>query len=224
MRFRFGLVAIMTLFLAAACAPEPQILSDSLLEDESLITEDPCGPPCWRGITPGETSWNDALEIIEEDETLANLETRNNEDTGQVGASWAQEGGDNCCQMFTQDGTTVSLLVAQTTPELTMEAIVEKYGEPEYLVGETVSSEQALVSTYYPDVPMLVYVFAAGESGEITPSNEIVGFAYTTPDLMDLLINTSDLHAWEGYDTLSAYLDSEYEVTPSITLTPVEGE
>ncbi|MFW5709050.1 MAG: hypothetical protein ACOCX5_02400 [Chloroflexota bacterium] len=223
MRVRLILVLISVIFFAAACAPEPQILSDQLLQDESLITEDPCGPPCWRGITPGETSWNDALDIIEQDLALEDLQTRANEETGQIGASWAQVDGDNCCQMFTQDGTTVSLLVAQTTPELTFDQIVDEYGQPSYIIGDTVTSDQALVSVYYPDVPMLIYLFVAGESGEINGSNPVVGFAYMTGDLMELLLSTSELHTWEGYGTFASYIDSEFEVTPSVTLTPADN-
>lgn len=221
MKIRLILVAMMTVFLAAACAPEPQILSDELLDDTSLISDEPCAAPCWRGITPGETSWNDALEIIENDESLSDLDTRTNDDTGQIGATWAQTDGANCCQMFSEDGETVELLVAQTTPDIELAEVIEKYGEPSYLIGETVTSDQALMSVYYPDVPMLVYVFVAGEDGEISEMSEVVGFAYTTPDLMELLLVTSNLYEWSGFDTFVNYIDEDYDVTPSVTITPV---
>ena len=220
MKIRLILAAMTMVLLAAACAPEPQILSDELLDDQSLISEEPCAAPCWRNITPGETSWNDALDIIENDETLSDLDTRTNEDTGQIGATWAQVDGANCCQMFSQDGETVELLVAQTTPDIAFQEVLDKYGEPEYIIGDTVTSDQALVSVYYPDVPMLVYVYAAGEEAEIQGENEVVGFAYTTPDLMELLLVTSDLHIWDGFDTFGSYINSDFEVTPSVTLTP----
>jgi hypothetical protein len=224
MRIRLILLSFSLAVIIAACAPEPQILSDSLLQDTSLVDSDPCGPPCWRGITPGETSWNDALDIIEDDATLDELQTRQDEETNQIGAAWAQVDGDNCCQMFTQDGETVSLLVAQTAPLLTFDEVIEAYGEPQYLIGDAVSSDQALVSMYYTDVPMLVYVFVPGEEAEINETREVVGFAYTTPDLMDLLLQTSDLHEWDGTGTFQSYADSEFEITPSITLTPVDEE
>jgi hypothetical protein len=220
MKIRLILVAMMTVFLAAACAPEPQILSDELLDDTSLISDQPCAAPCWRGITPGETSWNDALEIIENDENLSDLDTRTNDDTGQIGATWAQTDGANCCQMFSEDGETVELLVAQTTPDIELAEVIEKYGEPSYLIGETVTSDQALMSVYYPDVPMLIYVFVAGEDGEISEMSEVVGFAYTTPDLMELLLVTSNLYEWSGFDTFVNYIDEDYDVTPSVTITP----
>lgn len=225
MKIRLILAAIGLIFVAAACAPEVELISDDYLQDTSLISEDPCGAPCWRGITPGETSWNEALNIIEEDETLSDLQTRTDEDTGQIGAAWSQADGNNCCQMFTQDGSTVSLLVAQTAPTYTYADIQEKYGEPSYLIGESVSGDQALVSVYYPDNNFLIYLFVPGEDGEITEASEVIGFAYTSPDVMDLIVQTSSLYEWEGTgQVLSTYLDAEanpYDVTPSITLTPV---
>ncbi|TVR23412.1 MAG: hypothetical protein EA396_04045 [Anaerolineaceae bacterium] len=221
MKIRFILLTSLLTLLVVACAPEVRIVSDDFLRDTSLISDEPCGAPCWRGITPGETRWNDALEIVENDETLTSLQTRSDADTGQIGAAWAQVDGDNCCQMFTQDGETVSLLVTQTTPEVTFGQVVEKFGEPDYLLGEVVSSDQALLSVYYTDVPMLIYLFVEGQNGQIAESNPVVGFAYTTPDLMELVIDTSNLYLWRGFGDFSAFTDGEFDLTPSITLTPI---
>jgi hypothetical protein len=46
---------------------------------------------------------------------------------------------------------------------------------------------------------------------------------YFIAEDMDLLLQTTDLHAWEGYQSYAAYMDSEFEVTPSVTLTPTPG-
>lgn len=230
MKFRLILAAISLVIIAAACAPEPQILSDRFLPDTSFLMvadqgdDTACVAPCWRGITPGETTWNEARDIIEEAEDLTDWQTRTDDETGQIGAAWAPVDGDTCCQMFTQDGSTVSLILTQTTPEATFAEVIEIYGEPAYIIGETVTSDQALVSVYYPDVPMLIYLFVAGEDGAINGSNQVVGFAYMTEELMDLLLVTSDLHEWEGFNTYNAYIESDFEVTPSVTLTPVNGE
>lgn len=223
MRIRVIIAAMILLIVGAACAPEVDLLDDDFLTDTSVVTGDPCEAPCWRGITPGETSWNDALEIIDSDETLEDLQTRSDDETGQIGAAWAQADGRSCCQMFTQDGSTVSLLVAQTAPQLTFSEIIDIYGEPTYLIGETVTSDQALVSVYYPDVPMLIYVFVEGEEDTISLESQVVGFAYTSPDVMSLIEQTSELHAWEGFQTLESYLEGDFEILPSITLTPIGG-
>lgn len=219
MKLRNILLLVGLVFLIAACAPTPQLRSDRLLQDDSFISgEEPCAAPCWRGIIPGETSWNDALTIIGDDTTLASLQTRTDETTKQIGAAWAQKDGDNCCQMFSQDGETVSFIVAQTTPRVRFGEVVEKHGEPSYIIGDTVSSDQALVSVYYPDIPMLIYVFVEGENGQISDRSEVVGFAYLTPELMQELLTTSNLHTWDGYKTFNEYMQSDFELTPVPTV------
>jgi len=215
MKLRNILLLVGLMFLIAACAPTPQLRSDRLLQDDSFVSgEEPCAAPCWRGIIPGETSWNNALTIINDDTTLASLQTRTDETTKQIGAAWAQKDGDNCCQMFSQDGETVSFIVAQTTPRTRFGEVVEKHGEPSYIIGDTVSSDQALVSVYYPDIPMLIYVFVEGENGQISDRSEVVGFAYLTSELMQELLTTSNLHTWDGYKTFNDYMQSDFELTP----------
>ena len=36
------------------------------LVDRSLITGEPCGPPCWQGIIPGETTEEETMTILHE--------------------------------------------------------------------------------------------------------------------------------------------------------------
>ena len=33
-------------------------------------------------------------------------------------------------------------------------------------------------------------------------------------------MQTTELHRWEGYGSYSDYMEGEWEVTPSVTLTP----
>lgn len=221
MRVRLILLASLLTLIITACAPEIRILSDKLLQDTSVITDEPCAAPCWRGITPGETKWNDALAILEADDTLTDLEIRSNADTGQIGAAWSAVNGDKCCQMFTQDGEAVSLIVLSTTPDIKFGQIVEKYGEPEYIIGQVPATNQALASVYYLDVPMMIYIYSEGETGTINEESPVVGFAYTTPELMDLVVDTSNLYNWTGFGVFSDIIGGDFDLTPSITLTPI---
>lgn len=194
---------------------EPQLRNDEYLDDISFLTGEPCAAPCWRGITPGETSWEDAIAIIEDDPTLDNLQQRQGQDTDRVGAAWSKTERDLCCQMFSsEDGQTVELILLQISPQATLNSAIEEFGDPDYLTGNTVSDTQGIVSVIYEDTPMYIYVFVAGAGGEINEDSEIIGFVYLTPELMDELIRTSDLHTWDGYATYRDYMDDEVEVTP----------
>lgn len=212
---------VLVVFLAACSAPE--LRDSNLLQDTSLATGDPCAAPCWRGITPGETSWRDARTILEDDPTIENLQVKTDENSNAAAAEWQQVGGPPCCQAFTEDGQTVSILFLRTAPEVSLGDVIEAHGDPAYAIGSPFSDDQAIVNLIYPAVPMVVYAFVPGITGAVTADSEIIGVLYMTQRDMDLLEQTSSLHLWEGYDDYSAYRgdeDAPFDITPSITLTP----
>ncbi len=217
-------IAVLACLLIAACAPPPELRDETLLDETGLITGDPCEAPCFRGITPGETVWRDALTIIEDDASFENIQSQEDENTDAIGAIWNVRGGPECCQMVAEDGETVNLLFIRTRPNMTLEEVIDVHGDPSYAVGTPVTDDQAIVNLVYPDVPMIVLAFSAGpETGEVSQDSEIIGMLYTTPDDMNLFMQTNSLHAWEGYDSFNTYRsadDAEYEITPSITVTP----
>jgi hypothetical protein len=122
--------------------------------------------------------------------------------------------------MYTEDGDTVSVLFLRVAPSLTVGEVISAQGEPTYLVGSPFSDDQAVMNLIYPEKSLVVYGFVAGTAGELSASSEIVGVLYMTPADMDLLIKTSSLQVWEGYQSYQTYDTSEFEVTPAVTLTP----
>ena len=88
MKLRVLLVLLVVMVAAAACAAPPELRNPSFLNDSSLVDNEPCAAPCWREITPGETSWRDALTILEDDATLSDLKTETNEETGEIAATF----------------------------------------------------------------------------------------------------------------------------------------
>ncbi len=226
MKLRWLLPGLLVLVLfVAACAPVPELRNDKYLHDDSLITGDPCTAPCWRGITPGETSWADALVILEDDTTLEDPQTQTLEDSAALAAQWQERDGELCCQMLSEDGETVSVIFLQIAPGSTLGQLIESQGEPTYAIGTPISDEQAVVYLLYPEKSLMVFAFAAGaENGSLSETSEIVGAWYLTPDSMDLALKTNNLHAWEGYGSFATYTadttEDQFEVTPSVTLTP----
>ena len=64
---------------------------------------------------------------------------------------------------------------------------------------------------------------AGPTEGEVSESSEIIGSLYTTPVQMDVFLQTNNLHEWEGFAPYTTYQNdegSEFEITPSVTLTP----
>jgi hypothetical protein len=208
----------------AACAPPPNLRDETLLQDISLIDGEPCAAPCWRGITPGVTTWSDAQTILEDDATLQNLQVQTDDNTTARAASWEQKDGTGCCQMFsTEDGELVNVLFLRVAPNMGLAELFDAHGEPTYAVSSEFSDDQAIINLIYPDVPMVIYAFVPGANASLSENSEVIAMLYLSEQDMDLVVQTSNLHEWEGFASFQTYGTQEgaiYEVTPSVTLTP----
>jgi hypothetical protein len=231
MKFRYALPVLIALVLVvAACVPPPNLRNEKFLNDDSLLTNEPCAAPCWNNITPGETTWDNALITIQDDPRFDEPQTQTAQDDSKaVGALWKETGGDDCCQMVSEDGDTVSLILLQLAPNHTLGELIEARGEPAYAVGTPGNEDQAIVNLFYPDDSLIVIVFVAGAAnGQLSESSEVIGAYYLTPDRMQLILDTSSLYGWKGYEPFSAYApdaeNADYAITPSVTLTPTPGE
>jgi hypothetical protein len=204
----------------ATDAAEAEATSEAATEatSDNLI-----GTSCWRGIVPGVTRWSDALTMLEDDTTLENVKTQESEDSPAKAAEFQPKGGTTCCQVFTQDGESVSVIFLRVAPKVSLGELIEAQGEPAYLVGSQYSEDQAVMNLIFPEKSLVIYAFVPGTSGALSANSEIVGVLYLTPSDMDLLIKTSSLHTWDGYKSYTDYDTSEFEVTPEITLTPTPG-
>ncbi|MBZ0297962.1 MAG: hypothetical protein K8L99_35745, partial [Anaerolineae bacterium] len=147
-------ITVSLILLVAACAPPPNLRDDTLLQDTSLITGEPCAAPCFRGITPGETSWRDAITILEDNPDFTNVQTQADEESDAIQAAWQEGDNQTCCQMASEDGETVSLVFLRTAPLMNMGELIDAFGDPTYLIGSEFTDDQAIMSVVYPDVPM----------------------------------------------------------------------
>jgi len=226
MKFSPLLLSLLAALFLAACAPTPTLRNDQYLKDNSLISDEPCAAPCWRGITPGDTSWAAALTLLEDDSSLASVEVTQpdpNLPARLVDFNDAQ-GDTRCCRMFSNDGQVVSSVLTLLAPTITIGQILEKFGEPTYYIGEGVTDDQALVSILYPDVPVIIYGFAPGlAEGQLSATSEVIGAIYLTQEDMQTILNQNSLYAWRGYGPLSSLLDGAFDLTPVPTSAEAEA-
>ncbi len=209
------LLGILLALGLSACANAPVLRDDKFLKDRSLVTGDPCEAPCWRGITPGETTWRDALTIVEDSTDFMNLERITPDNTEARLVDFSAKDGLRCCRVYSVDGQKVSSILTLLAPQMTFGEVVARYGEPQYFVAEGVTDDQALVSVVFADVPLIVYVFSAGLSeGEISASSEIIGAIYLTAEDMRGVLTSSSLYRWRGYGRLARLADGAFDVTP----------
>lgn len=205
--------------------PEPGALRNpALLADDALLTGEPCAAPCWRGITPGETAWDEALAILQADPTLENVREQTDANSDSKFASWGQAGGEGCCQMFSLDGEVVSILFLRFAPDITLGELFEARGEPSFAISAPASNDQAVINLIYPEAQMIVNAYVAGTTGSVSADSEVVSALLMSPEENDLVLGTSNLHEWRGYADYAAYsADAAFDVAPSMTATPAGG-
>lgn len=210
----FLLLTILVAIVVAACSPTVNLLDEKNLSDESLLTGEPCEAPCWNNIIPGETSFRDALILVEDDSRFTNVEEvePDEETSARLFGFSTGEGTNICCQVLSEEGEVIDSMLFFLAPEMTIGDIIEKYGEPTYVIGEeVVEGEQAILFLVFPDVPIVLYAFVAGATGELTDSSQIVGVLYMTDAAMERLINGNSFYNWEGYQGFSDYVDENFD-------------
>ena len=220
--FRLLVVIIPLVLLAAACMPEPTLRSDLFLDDNSLITGEPCGAPCWHGIVPGETTWEDANSIVSTDEGFESFET--NAEGGLQQAVWQKTGsGQYCCRLIADEteGATISyIFLALSSPNIIVDNVLDVHGDPSYVTTFPFTSTESVVQLIYPEVPMVVSALVGDSNSSLLANSDVVAVLYMDQKEMDLILQTTDLKAWAGYQSYTAYDQGTPVVTPSITLTP----
>ena len=214
MNRRLLLLFVAPIFIVlAACSPTINLLDENNLKDTSLLSDDPCEAPCWNGITPGETSFRDAKILVEDDARFMNVEEIEPEEESNARLFGFSEGEANiCCQILSEEGDIIDSMLFFLAPEMTLDAVIDKYGEPLYVLGEAPAEDQAIMFVIYPDVPMVIYAFVAGPAeGELSGSSEIIGMLYMTDPAMERLINNNSFYDWDGYQSYVTYIDENYD-------------
>jgi hypothetical protein len=157
---------VVVLLLCGACVSEKQEV-DSLAED--LLNDRPCPIPCWQGIVPGQTTEQEAVDILSakdrptyigrpgishlkgKEETIIKWKNKGAEMPRQVSSASA---------MWIRKGTVHHTLLT-LDPGLTAQMVVDKWGEPNkifvYVHGAEYLHEWA--SLCYPELGVEFTVF-----------------------------------------------------------------
>lgn len=177
-----------------------QALRDDNLSDRGLIEDEDCGAPCWRGITPGVTSLEDAIAILEAQDDLGTLDVQTD------GVSTSIVFGEvPCCQLFSQDNEQVTILQLNTAPVMTLGEVIERYGEPDLIEGVLFTRQQIIHNVYFLDHNIGVFVFTDGVDSPLSEESPVVGFVIVEAELFEQVLAGSALSEWNGFQALSDY-------------------
>jgi peptidylprolyl isomerase len=183
--------------------------SDTYLDDTSLISGDPCAAPCFAKITPGQTTFNEAVNMIRIDTRFRDVQVQS-----ATQASWSTAAGVGCCQMIGDANGKVANLVVRLAPRMTAGQLLAKYGDPTYTTVADYSATEVAVALIYPKNGFVAWVMPGDAASTVTESSPIVLAVYLAPEQFDSLIKTTVLSGWAGYKPYQTFKAATPIVTP----------
>lgn len=167
--------------------------------DGGFLSGEPCGPPCFWGITPGTTTEAEVRQVLEDQELLERCRDFNNEAEG-AGR------GITCRGVMVVDFLTGTDIVAgigfRPSESITLEQVIARYGTPDAVLvtpGGLPEYEQSIaMSIYYDDI----FAFLSlGEQESMTfvvkPQIQLVNIAYSESHDYETVRQYGS--AWHGF-------------------------
>lgn len=192
------------------------------LHDDSLIVSNPdCTAYCWRGIILGETTWDEAIEILEAQPDLEDFRLDNNKETGEITAIFQEVDGEPCCLIYTNAISSplggIEQILLQFAPHYTIGQVIENLGEPVYVSVTAVDEKDGNFMLFYPELGLAIYSMVdLKRGGLLQEDTQIFAALYLSPSEMEKVIAGSELVAYDGYKTFDQY----YFAQPVITAVP----
>lgn len=200
--FRLG-CTLVSLGALASCA--------RTVIDRSLLTSDPCGPPCWQGIVPGTSPAEDAAQVLAGSAFVAPDSLRRQELDGKLALlTWASSSGAegiNSMSFCNDRVWTVHLVLGYG---LTAEEVIARFGEPEgmQIAGGSLPEDTSLsVFLNYPDLGIRLEAAVPIELGELLPTTEVVSVTYFDPEAVFQDLCPAPIQnglPWRGYGDVEA--------------------
>jgi hypothetical protein len=191
--------------------------------DRSLLTGDPCEPPCWQGLTPRISTEAEVDEFLRTSELVAQptihwgyLYNGAGEPVA-LQASWRSAGytvGEFYLNSASVDDGLLRSIEIHLDYDATLEEVLERYGLPYKLWSRPAGTHDpfALVNLYYPECGLSVQVEVLRHDAELRPDSPVTEVCYFAPVTRERFLDeayelgipmTGDLENWlwdwQGY-------------------------
>jgi hypothetical protein len=178
----------------------------------SLLTGEPCEPPCWQGLTPGESTEQDVYEFVQTSELVdrcggifcSDITTAA---AGVIGVSiqWGSTHGRGGGDFNIQDGVLEDMFIYPSY-HLTLEDLIERYGPPDkFHVMVTGLHVPALeVTLFYPSYGFTADLELPVDEPVLRPESSIVRLWHSRAGPLETFIEL-------GISYLGSYLGTSPE-------------
>jgi hypothetical protein len=216
---RVFIVACTNVQFQATPVPIPTIIEPGLAYGE------PCRPPCWRGMIPGQTTRQEGEHVIEQ---LRSSGWANRIDGGGSGGYFIMPSTSPYVGtiLVAFENEVVNRISGEIAFDYSVEQMLEQFGAPEWLYVVTGSPQKRTcadwrpvpkgslpsspVHVYYPKQGLWFQVLVPENGlGLICPEMQVTGFVYYSPrsisaalndeDVVITTANEQDLEKWHGF-------------------------
>lgn len=201
----------------------PMCSGETPSADWSLLTGEPCEPPCWQGLTPGQSTEHETAAFLEssdyaEGSSLWQDRTGCGEITywrspiayarNQPISGWTSN------YLCASNGTLKAVMV-YLVYDLTLEQLLDRYGPPEAFRAHSAGVPErpyVEVNLYYPGHGFMCQLELPIDCVQLHSETEVVRAWYFPPTSLEALVDPRDgvpfppreymrdvLQDWQGY-------------------------
>ena len=210
-------LGFLMLAICVGCGEPPPL-------DMSLLTGDPCVPPCWQGLTPGESTLQEVNEFVRTS-GFVNPQTlfrsgvyRGGERVG-LSIEWGSAAGHGRgYNDFIVDGGVLKHIAIYPDYDLTLERLFERYSPPEKYVANLSGPEilYVEVTLFYPTHGFTAYLVLRPDD-TLQPESKVQSVWYFRAAPLERFLelrwqaghvsstpeeSLQYLHDWQGYGAI----------------------
>jgi hypothetical protein len=178
---------------------------------EQWLKKPTCNPPCWEGITPGQTSTEEAYHILS-DLNYVRVEYNDVSSHKIRQTDWNIDDGTGYGMAIinNQTGIISDIMLAIKKDKLPLKEVYLIYGPPSYIVFERIGGELGYYCEIYIIYESLGLALKVGMSAKlknnqiivaISPDEYISELRFISPDVLSERLNKRKLYVvkWVGY-------------------------
>jgi len=203
----FAQLFIVCLILASftSCAPNHSDSQQNLSENGGFLSGEPCSAPCFSGITPSKTNFEQVETILDKsgllsDKNGSKLVCKTNIDFDNRKIMECQNGlwiGADAKTNF------VDYISAELTPRVSLDNVFGKYGQPDFIAVRLTSLPDYADNTailFFDTIQMTVTLETSIESPyPVSSSSAVVEIEYFDRNRYQQRWNDYHPNKWNGY-------------------------
>jgi hypothetical protein len=204
-------LAVVMVAMSAGCGEPPPL-------DMSLLTREPCEPPCWQGLMPGVSTEDQVNEFTT---IYRGRVTRSGEMAG-VSIDWlstANVQGAHAVNSFRVEDGVLRDIIVYLDSKATLKELLEVYGPPDgFSAGLTgVESTRVDVVLLYPEHGFIAFLSLPAHDPSLQPDSVLSWLWYFRAAPLDRFleltrevgffsggVDVESFRDWEGYGPLAA--------------------